>query len=724
MKACAALLLDLVEGALSLAIFDQGGELIWAQSGATQQTVETHAADWCPEDDKDWHVSEYDVRVRSQAGRYQIYSRRIPCEEEGDVFYLYLRQAINAGTTRIADRQAAHRAVICLSQLLGTHYSLNNELNSMTDELARRYEELNLLYNTDEHTRSLSEKETVLNEIVENCIDYLNVDIAALCLTESAAIVATQADRESEAVLDVEALRESVLQLVAVKATSLVLNTQKERDACGLDINSDHKIVASPICDRQGRLLGTLLIANGPGRRDFENGDRNLLNATADKVSKIVSADYDGLTGLAAREGFEHAVSEVLNDAVRRGRDVCVLHANIDQLQLVNDTFGHEVGDDLIRQVANVMPQILRGNDCVSRLSGDEFGMLLLDCNLDNAIRMADRVCERVSQVRCNAGDRELDVGISIGIAKIGDDIDSVISAMATADLACSIAKEQGRGRAFAYRSEDEELQARKHQMQWVGKIQSALRNNEFVLYSQVIEPTDRVKGKAHFEILLRMVGKNEKILSPAVFMPVAERYHLMPSIDRWVIEHSLATLEQWEDSGRVGSSVFTINLSGQSLMDEKTLDFLLAKLRKTRAPVKNICFEITENAAITDLYNAQRFISSVKSFGCQFALDDFGAGVSSFANLRDLDVDYLKIDGSFVVDMATDAVSASMVAAINQVGQTMELKTVAEFVETAEIRAILTDLGVDYLQGFDIGKPKPLVDQLHELAQVDVRSA
>jgi len=308
-------------------------------------------------------------------------------------------------------------------------------------------------------------------------------------------------------------------------------------------------------------------------------------------------------------------------------------------------------------------------------------------------------------------------------VAKIEDDVDSVISVMATADLACSVAKEQGRGRAFAYRPEDREMKQRKHQMHWVGTIQSSLKANRFVLFSQVIEPT-KPSGKPHFEILLRMLDKNDKILSPFVFMPVAERYHMMPSIDRWVIEHSLATLAEWCKSDLVSDSVFTINLSGQSLMDERTLDFLIGQLQETKVNPENLCFEITENAAITDLQNAQKFISSIKSFGSRFALDDFGAGVSSFANLRALDVDYLKIDGSFVVDMATDQVSASMVAAINQVGQTMKLHTVAEFVESQEIRDILVDMGVDYLQGYDIGKPRPLIEQLHELSLKDALSA
>ncbi len=611
-----------------------------------------------------------------------------------------------------------------MSQLLGSHFGLNNELNSMTDELARRYEELNLVYNTDEDIRTLSERESLLDRIVETCIDHLEVDAAALCLIEREDVIASQRYGVQEDLIEhVNALRMPILNLMSKHGASIVLNTAEERAKAGLDMSFDRKIVISPIKDAKGRLHGALALFNGLSSRDFENGDRNLLNVTAEKLSKVVGANYDSLTGLITREGFETAVQDVLVDATKRSREICLLHANIDQIQLVNDTFGHAAGDKLIQEVSATLSHLLRENDRISRLGGDEFGILLLDCSLENATRMADRLCDQMAQIKCESGDRRLDVGISIGIAKIEDDVNTVIGAMATADLACSVAKEQGRGRSFAYRSEDKEMKERKHQMHWVGTIQSSLKANRFELFSQVIEPTCPT-GKPHFEILLRMLDKNDQILPPVVFMPVAERYHLMPTIDQWVIEHSLATLAKWGNSDAVNNSVFTINLSGQSLMDEKTLEFLIGQLQVTDVNPENLCFEVTENAAITDHQNAQKFISSIKCFGSRFALDDFGAGVSSFANLRALDVDYLKIDGSFVVDMATDQVSASMVSAINQVGQTMKLHTVAEFVESQQIRDILVELGVDYLQGYDIGRPRPLIEQLHDLSLKDALSA
>ncbi|MFK8030349.1 MAG: putative bifunctional diguanylate cyclase/phosphodiesterase [Gammaproteobacteria bacterium] len=722
LEACAALLMDLVEGALSLTIFDENGGTVWTH--VSREEVGAESVTWLTPGDERWNQMDGDVLVRSLGKVSQVFARRIKGDEAGKPYFLYLQQRINSHSAEISSRRSAQRSVVCLSDLLGTHYALNHELNSMTDELARRYEELNLVYNTDEQLRSKAETELVLKEIAENCIDYLNVEIAALILFEQPDVVVSQCSGDKEELRrQVEALRQPVFRLMSMTLSSVVVNTPDERLEAGLGEQFNQKLIASPIRDVQGRVLGALMVLNPDSCPEFDNAHRNLLSITADKLSKLVGADYDGLTGLVTREGFEQTVKDKLLDATRWGRDVCVLHANIDQVQLVNDTFGHEVGDDLIQKIATAIAHLLRENDRVSRLGGDEFGILLLDCTLENALRLAERVCENVAKIKCQVGDRELDVGISVGVAKIEEDLDSVISVMATADLACSKAKEQGRGRAFAYRPEDEEMKARKHQMNWVGKIQSALKNNRFSLFSQVIEPTNP-NNKAHFEILLRMLDDDDNILSPAVFMPVAERYHLMPSIDCWVIEHSLATLERWYDEGSVANSIFGINLSGQSLMDERTLEFLLGLLKSTTVNPENLCFEITENAAITDFHNAQRFIAAIKNLGCKFALDDFGAGVSSFANLRALDVDYLKIDGSFVVDMATDPVSESMVAAINQVGQTMELDTVAEFVESKEIRERLVALGVDYLQGYDIGKPQALVEQLRKLSLMDVRSA
>ncbi|MFK8017937.1 MAG: EAL domain-containing protein, partial [Gammaproteobacteria bacterium] len=305
-------------------------------------------------------------------------------------------------------------------------------------------------------------------------------------------------------------------------------------------------------------------------------------------------------------------------------------------------------------------------------------------------------------------------------VVQISPELGSVVEVMALADLSCSVAKEEGRSRVVAYRPTDARLNARKDQMQWVGRIQRAIKDDGFTLFCQPICATRPGTGQTHYEVLLRMQDDDGSPISPGLFMPVAERYHLMPALDRWVVEQTIRTLGQWAPLLQRNNAVFAINLSGQSITDERTLDHLLAQLRSAAIDTRSLCFEITETAAISNLSAAQDFITAVKGFGCQFALDDFGAGVSSFTNLRALQLDYLKIDGSFVVDMLTDPISAAMVAAINQVGQTMSLATVAEFVESQSLQDALTTLGVDYLQGYHLGKPEPLQERLERLSETE----
>ena len=613
-----------------------------------------------------------------------------------------------------------------LGPVVSRYCALEVELNTMTDELVRRYEELNLVYDTDDTIGTSTESERVLSRILDNCTESLQVDAAALILRdeERSTIHFRAPDDNYSARYNVLLKHPAMKSWLAGLKDAVVLNDPSERWHHGLARPGGEKLIACPLFDNQDHHYGTLLVINEPERRDFENSDRNLMTVLAEKATRVVTIKYDSLTGLLTREGFEQCVATAMREAKTQRRDSCLLHVNIDQMKLVNDTFGHEVGDDLLQQISDLMANDLRTKDRLARLGGDEFGILLPDCELDIALRKADRLCQAAANLSSRFAARQLDVGISIGVARMDTEVDSVIEIMALADMACTVAKEQGRGRSLAYTPDDARMHARKDQMHWVGRVQRALKSDQFVLFSQAIESTIVGAGQAHFEILLRMCGENGEILSPAVFMPVAERYQLMPTIDRWVTQHAIQTLGAWQDEVGAGNAVFAINLSGQSLTDERTLDHLLEQLKISRFDTRNLCFEITETAAITNLGAAQEFIRRVKQFGCKFALDDFGAGVSSFTNLRALQLDFLKIDGSFVVDMLDDPVSASMVAAINQVGQTMQLATVAEFVESQQHRDALAALGVDYLQGYDIGKPLPLLDQLEYLTKSATRSA
>lgn len=609
--------------------------------------------------------------------------------------------------------------LVAISRLLSRISQLDAEVQGMTEELVRRYEELNFFFDNEDVVSSSDESERVVRQLLDNCNDALQTQVSALVMRDRSRDTVCIADAACAETVSLRAMLSdpAMTRWVDQLRLPVVINEESERWPNGLTLRGGEKIVACPLFDSGGYHLGALLVINDAEQRDYENSDRNLIAALAEKTARVLSVKYDALTGLLTRESFERCIDTAMTEAQVQQRQHALMHINVDQLKLVNDTFGHDEGDALLRKLAAYIGGQLRAKDKCARLGGDEFGILLPDCELSHARQRAEAIVHGASDIECGQHGRYLDVGISVGVTQIDNSLESVVEQLARADLACLEAKEQGRGRAVVYRQNDRALHAREDQMHWVSRIQRALKENNFDLYAQTIQASAAGNQAPHLELLLRMRAKDGTPLSPGVFLPVAERYHLMPSIDRWVIEHALETLGRHYDPQRHGKAVFAINLAGQSITDEHLLAYLIEQLSQTTFPTAQLCFEITETAAIRNLAAAQEFIGQVKRFGCAFALDDFGAGVSSFANLRALDLDYLKIDGSFVVDMLEDPVSASMVSAINQVGQTMSLATVAEFVSSQEIYTALTELGVTYQQGYFIDEPMPIRLQLERLA-------
>jgi EAL domain-containing protein (putative c-di-GMP-specific phosphodiesterase class I) len=364
------------------------------------------------------------------------------------------------------------------------------------------------------------------------------------------------------------------------------------------------------------------------------------------------------------------------------------------------------------------MQKEIRASDVLARLGGDEFGVVLEDCSVDKAKQIADLLRQSVKDFRFLWESRTFEIGVSIGLVPISRDSGGITEVMSAADSACYVAKDHGRNRLHIYQPGDRAMAQRRGEMQWVHRLRQGLENNSFDLYCQAIVPLgEEASPSARFyEILVRV--QDEDLVLPAAFIPAAERYHLMPSIDRWVIRTVFSTLEEHHarsGGGEPGSARFAINLSGQSLGDEKFLDFVMQQFAQHRISPASICFEITETAAIANLARARDFIARFKSMGCRFALDDFGSGLSSFGYLKSLSVDYLKIAGDFIEGMVEDPVDHAMVEAINQIGHVMGLTTIAESVENAPILNSIREMGVDYAQGLGIDTPKPL----HQVLQL-----
>ncbi|HTP46147.1 MAG TPA: EAL domain-containing protein [Casimicrobiaceae bacterium] len=454
----------------------------------------------------------------------------------------------------------------------------------------------------------------------------------------------------------------------------------------------------APIRDRLGHAQGAVLV--------FQDMSRERQYAA--RLSHL--ATHDALTGLPNRREFENRLRATLERPQDSNFHHAVLYLDIDQFKIVNDTCGHAAGDEMLRQVSSLLRPELRAGDTIARLGGDEFGVLLEHCPPEPALRIAESLRRSVADFKFSWGTRSFATSVSIGMVNMIDGPRTLADALSAADAACYLAKDKGRNRIQVYHPRDTDVAVRHGEMEWVDRLQRALAEDRFQLFAQPIralsgdETTPR-----HVELLVRLRSERDELVPPMAFVPAAERYNLMPLIDRWVVRNAFNLIAPHLDrSTKQAPDLCAINLSGASINDESFLDFVLAEFLRSGLPYSLICFEITETTAVTSLSKAAAFITALRGLGCRFALDDFGAGVSSFSYLKHLPVDYVKIDGSFVRDMAQDPVDRAMVEAIHSIGRVMGKQTIAESVETEEILELLRALGVDYAQGFGIARPAP----------------
>ncbi|MAL50445.1 MULTISPECIES: ammonium transporter [unclassified Methylophaga] len=429
------------------------------------------------------------------------------------------------------------------------------------------------------------------------------------------------------------------------------------------------------------------------------------------RLQKMLSfqAVHDTLTGLINRREFEKRLESLINEAHHDKAEHLLCYLDLDQFKLVNDTCGHRAGDVLLKQLSNLLKPVLRQSDTLARLGGDEFGVLLSHCPIEKGLDIAETLRKTVTAFRFSWEGQVFSVGVSIGLVSITEASGSLDEVLSHADAACYAAKDRGRNRVHLFQPDDIQAQEHQGQIQWASRLQEALDQDLFRLYYQTIVPLENSENTMpHYEILARMISPQGEIIPPGAFTPAAERFGLMPKIDQWVIRNTLAWMgDQLRQNNQ---PVFcSINLSGASIGREDCLQLIQEQLAKRKVPANNICFEITETAAIADPANAARFITELKRLGCQFALDDFGSGLSSFGYLKQLPVDYLKIDGIFIQELANNRIDQAMVASINNIGHIMGLKTIAEFVEDAATLNILRQIGVDYVQGFYLSRPEPL---------------
>ncbi len=457
------------------------------------------------------------------------------------------------------------------------------------------------------------------------------------------------------------------------------------------------------IRDRLGHAIGVVLVLH----------DVSLERAHAAQLAH--EASHDALTGLVNRAEFERRLAAAIARAQQDDCTHTLMYLDLDQFKVVNDTCGHAAGDELIRQIAEVMRGQLRKGDTLARLGGDEFGVLLERCAGPDGERVAEALRRAITRFRFAHRQRTFALGVSIGLLNLDRRTGKVAEALSAADAACYMAKESGRNRVQVYHPHDSAVRLRHGEMEWVSRIHAALTAGRFCLYAQEIVslqaqlagPPGVARGR-HIELLLRLVDERGQLVPPMAFVPACERYNLMPTLDRWVVETAFARLARAHAERPGEIALCAINLSASSLADDRFPAFVCEQGERHGIALSGICFEITETAAIGNLAQAAAFIRQLQGLGCAFALDDFGAGMSSFTYLKHLPATYLKIDGSFVREMLNDPVNLVMVEAIQRVGHAMGKKTVAEFVEDEAMLRRLRALGVDYAQGHFIGEPAP----------------
>ena len=704
-----ALLRTMYPAVAGLIVFDSDANLIWRDdnNGIDVEQLQSILPNFIRGDDESQFQNLLNggigelVKLKNQRERLELVV--CLCNEPGD----------GSDPVSLARRQTFGQ----LSEILLGDYRQNidllskeEELMQMTDELTRRYEELNLIYKSEDQASNVFHGRELLRQLVLNTGRFLSVDIIYLYI--SGQNISMRKFRNDNPIFHADVLfrnlRTTIFPLMENEIRSVVANHDEEKQLLDMGADLPFKFVASPVVNGEGTTIGLLAMANQDfAMDDFSNSDRNLLDVMAKKVSKIVQTHFDPLTGLENSHSFELVLRDLLKQVSGREARHAIANIDIDRMAVVNDISGREAGDHILREVSAKLADLMRAQDMVARLGGDKFGVLMRNCDMETARANMKKVSHAISSMNIEWEGKRHEISVSIGIAPVNPRVRSATSLLDAAETARDVSKQRGRNNIHLLEDEDSDLLQRKDQIRWVGRIQEALRNDHFQLYAQPIEPMHSRTDRQHYEILLRLREGDGTIVAPGAFIPAAESFYLMVNLDQWVINQAFHEMAEMYRGPCPRRCQVSINLSGQSLSDPYTLgSYIENKLEEYELDGNDICFEITESAAIANLDEAAAFIEQIRELGCKFSLDDFGTGLSSFTYLKKLNVDYLKIDGSFVRDIVGDPVSESMVAAINQVGQAMQLETVAEYVENDEIKEILNAMGVDYGQGYCIGKP------------------
>lgn len=602
-----------------------------------------------------------------------------------------------------------------MATIIATQSRMNSELDSMATELSERYEELNLVYDSEQFLGGDATPDDALPSIVQACIDYLDIDMVMLLLPEKDIAIYSRSEAiDTNSMRMMENIGDPLTRIVRTEKVAVVYNRPEELP-CN-DFLDNTKVLASPVLTPRGAIDGSLIAIRTQQRQDFSNSDRKLISVVARRVSQILQRNYDALTGVYNRFGLEQQVSNAIETLYRRDQTHCILFIDLDDFHVINDTHSFSVGDHVLCEIAGVIKKTVRDDDIVSRFAGNAFCVLLKNCAESYSEIIADKLCQKIAEHQLPIEGKVTSLTASIGLELAHSNDEQAADILSNAELACDEAKAQGKNRVYSFANNREQLDLRREQVGWVERIKRAIASDAFELYAQPIETVVGGDDEIHLEILLRLRDDDGKLLTPIAFMPAAERYRLMPDVDRWVIKHALSTAARYADRLQNRQVKIAINLSGQTLAEDDLKPYVMDVLAQHQISPTWFCFEITETAAIDNLLHAQTFIQDMREQGVRFSLDDFGTGLSSYEYVKALPIDFIKIDGVFIRSVNTDPVSLAIVQGVQNVAAAMKLRTIAEFVENDQIRAVLKEQNIDYAQGYGIAKPAPLDETLEAL--------
>ncbi len=714
-----ALLHSLAPRASVFCFYDEDGECLWSSDSSDDVEVDTL-------------VSELPDEVISEmVADKECLRRSLPSARVAVVFPVFSggrRHRIGLLVTLFSksDGDASALNTSLLNTILepaldviGESMRIGNELHARAKSASELEKELEFVYDVDDRIYSASGQHSSLAHLVGRSGRHLNINYSVLLIPGKR--IRISATHSSWKELNRRAidryLTDNLLPKLQGHRRPVNYKIPTIKDD-GNESQAGYRALLCPVRDPQGNVIGAIAQLIELDERKFTKSERRFMAHMSRKAEYVIEQTFDAATGLMNSDEFSVRLKDSFASLTEDDDTHHLIYCDLDSLQLINDNFGRDAGDDVILRVARMLEEDLPRSAIVSRINGDEFCMLLTHTTAEEALSHAQMLRDAMASMRYLEGDKSLQVTMSIGIAAYDNSVKKSANVITTARMACESAKEHGRDRIEVYDQGNRSVVRRYDDMQLVTDIQNALDGDDFELLAQPICSLKLRRRIPRFEVLLRMNDGEGGWVESAALFSAAERYRMMPQIDRWVISNIFAKIAESKELIESQKAVFAINLSGQSIGDDEFLAFIEAAIDEHDISPSTLCFEITESEAVSNQAKATSFIDTLRQRGCLISLDDFGAGLSSFAYLKNFDVDTLKIDGGFIRDIIDNRISESMVAAITQVAKVLQLHTVAEYVATPEIRDRVAELGVDYAQGYLFGKPTPIETVIRDMAE------